>query len=97
MEVIDESACAVRKGLRPRGFPPSLIALQETAGRLGARHVRFDPEILTNVYQSMGLKEWEEHLRKKPRGAPLVGAYKMDRLVMSHISFLTAAVGVPSP
>jgi hypothetical protein len=72
-----------------------MAAIADIAGRLGTRDIRFDPEILTNVYQSMDLKEWEAHLLAKPKNATLAGGNKMDRWVMSNLGFLIAAVGQP--
>jgi hypothetical protein len=72
-----------------------MAAIADIAGRLGTKDIRFDPEILTNVYQSMDLKEWEAHLLAKPRGSSLTGGNKMDRWVTSHLDFLVSAVGRP--
>lgn len=72
-----------------------MAAIADIAGRLGARDIRFDPEILTNVYQSMDLNDWEAHLLAKPKGTKLAGGNKMDRWVMAHLDFLTGAVGPP--
>lgn len=72
-----------------------MAAIADIAGREGFDDIRFDPEILTNVYQSMDLKDWEAHVRKKAKGTKFTGGNKMDRWVMSHLLFLTSAVGTP--
>ena len=54
-----------------------MAAIAETAGNHGFRDIRDDPEILTNVYQSMDLNDWEEHLKKKPKGSDFTGGNKM--------------------
>jgi hypothetical protein len=84
-------------------MPPSAIryiaalmaAIADLAGRYGFDDIRADPEILTNVYQSKDLKEWEDHLKAKPPGTAFVGGNKMDIWVKGHLKFLTAAVGGP--
>lgn len=84
-------------------MPPSAIryiaalmaAIADLAGRYGFDDIRDDPEILTNVYQSKDLKEWEDHLKTKPPGTAFAGGNKMDIWVKGHLKFLTAAVGGP--
>jgi len=72
-----------------------MAAIADVAGQHGTRDIRYDPEILTNVYQSMTLKDWEKHLAGKGPGSPLSGGNKMDKWVVTHIDFLAAAVGQP--
>ncbi len=84
-------------------MPPSAIryiaalmaAIADMAGRYGFDDIRDNPEILTNVYQSKDLKEWEDHLKAKPSGTAFAGGNKMDIWVKGHLKFLTAAVGGP--
>lgn len=38
-----------------------MAAIADSAGRYGFRDIRSDPEILTNVDQSMDLRKWQEH------------------------------------
>lgn len=72
-----------------------MTSTADIASYRGTRDIRFDPEILANVYQSKNLKEWGAHLKTKPKGTTLAGGNEMDRWVISHIDFLTAAIGQP--
>jgi hypothetical protein len=84
-------------------MPPSAIryiaalmaAIADLAARYGFEDIRDNPEILTNVYQSKDLKQWEGHLKAKPAGTSFTGGNKMDIWVTGHLKFLTAAVGDP--
>jgi hypothetical protein len=70
-----------------------MTGVADIAARDGFRDVRNDPEILTNVYQSMDLNTWDKHLKEKPKGSDLKGGNAMDIWVMANLDFLTAAVG----
>ena len=74
-----------------------MAAIADITARHGFGDIRNNPIILTNVYQSKDLVEWEEHLKKKPAGSTLAGGNAMDIWVGRNITFLTAAVGTPNP
>jgi len=74
-----------------------MAAIAEITAWEGFGDIRNDPIILTNVYQSKDLVQWEEHLKKKPKGSTLSGGNPMDIWVGENIAFLTAAVGTPNP
>jgi len=73
-----------------------MAAISDIADQYNFHDVRTRPVILTNVYQSMTLKTWEEHLKSKPPGSTLAGGNEMDKWVSLHIAFLEDGVGKPS-
>jgi hypothetical protein len=74
-----------------------MAAIADITTRHGFGDIRNDPVMLTNVYQSKDLDEWEAHLKKKRAGSTLAGGNPMDIWVAKNNAFLTAAVGTPTP
>jgi hypothetical protein len=70
-----------------------MAAFADLAGRYGFADIRDNPEILTNVYQSKDLADWEAHLKTKTPGTGFSGGNTMDIWVKGHLTFLIAAVG----
>lgn len=68
-------------------------AVADAAERIHGGNIRMDAEILTNVYQSMDLDDWEGHLGRKAKGAGFGGGNAMDRWVVERRDFLEHAVG----
>jgi hypothetical protein len=70
-----------------------MAAIADAAEARHGASIRMNPEVLTNVYQSKDLDDWERHLDRKAPGSGFSGGNPMDKWVIANRSFLEAAVG----
>ncbi len=57
--------------------------------------IRFRPDLLTDIYQSRDLEQWQAHVRSKKSGEPFRVGNDMGRWVAANVAALELAVGKP--